>query len=44
MMSSLITGVSGSGKLSQVIDAKGDRFDCQLRLLSRKMTAPACDL
>src|SRR3989442_2503116 len=39
MMSSLITGVSGSGKLSQVIDAKGDRADCQLCLLSRKMTA-----
>ncbi len=43
MMSSLITDIPRLPKISasQVIDAKGDRADCQPGLLSRKMTAPA---
>jgi hypothetical protein len=41
MMSSLITDIPRLPKIGvpQVIDAKGDRVDCQPRLLSRKMTA-----
>jgi hypothetical protein len=42
-MSSLITVSPVSPRIGfpQVIDAKGDKRDCQPALLSRKMTAPA---